>query len=171
MDNIFLIGMMGSGKTTTAKELSKLCQRNLVDLDRVLEELSKRSINDIFSNLGESVFRTMEAKALLEASRANNQVIATGGGVVLSAQNIERMRESGRIIYLKTSLPVLWSRVRHSKTRPLLQSESPETALKNLYDRRTPLYESAASVVVVTDGKTPRQVAEELYRILFHEKN
>lgn len=167
MNNIFFIGMMGSGKTTTAKEFAKLRGLKAVDLDQLIEEEAHQSINEIFEKHGESAFREFEKTVLKRVAGNRNQVVATGGGIVLLADNIELMRSAGTVIYLKTAFSVLWDRVKHSKSRPLLKASSPQEVFRSLFDARTPLYEVTAHHSVVTDYKTPREVANEINKILF----
>ena len=158
---------MGSGKTTTACELAKLRGIKQTDLDELLQDFSKKSINQIFSEDGEAAFRELEKTILKRVITGKNQVIATGGGIVLSPENIQQMRGSGTVIYLKTSFPALWQRVKNSKERPLLKSKSPEALFHSIFDERTPLYESASHHCVITDSKTPKQVAIEINETFF----
>ena len=170
MDKIYFVGMMGSGKTTTAKELAKLrglSDSAIVDLDKLIEEKEQKSINQIFSERGEDVFRGLETEVLRAVSNNSIHVmISTGGGAVLSRTNIDLMRR-GKIIYLKTSFNVLWQRVKNSKTRPLIQGDMPEEKFRSIFDERTPVYEKIANYTVVTDGKTPGEVAKEINEKFF----
>ncbi len=171
MSNIFLIGMMGSGKTTTARELAKLQNLPAIDLDELIQNKTGKTINQIFAEQGEAAFRNLEHKFLDEIKnnsdlRLQHVVTSTGGGTVLTPANQNLMKLSGKIIYLKTSFSVLWERVKRSQTRPLLKTENPEQALQEIFKTRIPIYEKIANYTVDTDGKTPKQVAEEIYKIL-----
>lgn len=162
MKNIYLIGMMGSGKTSTARELAALLKLPLVDLDADLARKSEHTIAEIFKNSGEEIFRDMEANLLTEQAKRNNCVVATGGGVVLRRQNRELMRATGLVIFLETSLDVLWDRVSKEKGRPLLEDFDPKLKLMSLLRMRQPFYDDCAEMRVITDGKTAKQVAEEI---------
>jgi shikimate kinase len=162
MKNIYLIGMMGSGKTSTARELARRLGMNVVDLDEWIEDRAHKSVNDIFAQDGEGAFRSLESEALAEISQGEGHVVATGGGVVLSQINVKRMQETGLVIYLKTGLDVLWDRVKDKKDRPLLKATWPREKLRELAEARTKLYERAARLAVTTDRKTPAQVAKEI---------
>lgn len=167
MNNVFLIGMMGSGKTTTAQELARIRALKAIDVDGIIEDCAKKSINDIFLEDGEAAFREFEKDALLQVLNSQYQVVATGGGIVLAPENVKRMRESGTVVYLKTALPILWERVKSSRNRPLLRAENPKEIFKGIFEKRSALYEQAAHHIVLTDGKTVRQVASEIYEKVF----
>ena len=162
MRNIYLIGMMGSGKTSSGKALAKALKMTFVDLDERIVARSGRSINAIFQTEGEPYFRNLERELLEEAACGQNQVVGTGGGAVLDPGNRSRMKASGLVVYLKTSVDVLWDRVKHAKHRPLLQAPDPRQALSELSAKRVPLYESIADKMFLTDGKSPQQVAQEI---------
>ena len=164
--DVFLIGMMGSGKTTTARELAKLTGFQAKDLDALIVERAGKTINEIFSEDGEAAFRELEKEVLKDTVASNQKtgsIFGTSGGIVLAHENIRLMRDNGALVYLKTSFPVLWERVKNSKDRPLLRAGDPQAALRAIFMERTPLYESAAGHSVVTDYKTPREVAREIY--------
>ena len=171
MENIYLVGMMGSGKTSSGKALAKLLSVRFVDLDEQITEHAGRSINDIFETDGEPHFRKMESDLLLRVSRGKDQVVATGGGIVLSSTNRHEMKNTGRVFYLKTSLEVLWERVRDKRDRPLLSSSNPRKTLEELYLERTPLYETSSEKVFLTDQKLPEEVAQEIYRTCFEKES
>ena len=170
MKNVYLIGMMGSGKTTSGRALAKLLAVSFVDLDDRIVEEAGHSINDIFKTEGEPYFRGVETKLLTRLSKLENQVVATGGGVVLDSSNREHMRNTGLVIYLKTSLDVLWERVKEKKDRPLLKSSDPKESLKDLFYKRTPLYESSSDKFFLTDHKLPEAVGLEIYKTCFEKK-
>ncbi len=162
MRNIYLIGMMGSGKTSTARELAALIKVPFVDLDADLAKKAEHSIAEIFKNSGEEIFREMESNLLVEQAKRENCVVATGGGVVLRRQNRELMGATGLVIFLETSLEVLWDRVSKEKGRPLLEDFNPKRKLMSLLRARQPFYDECAEMKVLTDGKTAKQVAEEI---------
>lgn len=161
---------MGSGKTSSGRLLARLLSVSFVDLDDQIVEETGQSINDIFRTKGEAYFRKVESELLLRASKTTDRVIATGGGIVLKRENHARMKETGTVVYLKTSLEVLWERVKHNKERPLLATADPKKTLEGLFWQRSPLYEAAADAVFLTDRKTPETVAREIYKTCFEKK-
>lgn len=167
MENVYLVGMMGSGKSTTAVELAKFLKSKATDVDELIIKNANKSINQIFKEDGEAKFRATESKILEQVTASPGQIVATGGGVVLKQDNIDRMRSTGTVIYLNASFPVLWQRVKHNQDRPLLRGSSPEEALKEIYEERVPLYQKCAHHVFLTDQKTPKQVAQEIFERLF----
>lgn len=163
MHNIYLIGMMGSGKTSTGKALAKLIGIAFADLDEEIEHQTHLSVNEIFSKKGEPYFRTQEKKILNETAKQNNLVVATGGGIVLDPENVEKMKKTGRIIYLSASFETLWNRVQHKMDRPLLAVKDPKATLHQLFQIRSPLYENSTEERIETDGLTPEAVAKKIF--------
>ena len=170
MKNVYLIGMMGSGKTSSGRSLAKLLKATFLDLDEQIVEEAGQSINDIFKTKGEAHFRKLESELLIRASKLTDHVVATGGGIVLKPENNTRMKETGAVVYLKTSLDVLWRRVSHNKSRPLLATPDPQKTLAELLSKRSLLYETTADKIFLTDGKTPEAVALEIYKTCFEKK-
>ncbi len=166
MPNIYLTGMMGSGKSVTGKKLAQLLNYSFVDLDDKVQGRSGRSINDMFQKEGETFFREQERCALEEVSVCENQVVATGGGIVTKPHNIRRMKMSGKVVFLETSLNVLWDRVKGKKDRPLLKGQDPYKNLEKIFLERREAYETAADCKVNTDGKTAEAVAQDIIKIL-----
>jgi len=164
--NIYLIGMMGSGKTVTGKALADVLGDAFVDLDAEIQAKEGRSIPEIFADSGELFFRDLESSVLEHFSRQNGQVIATGGGIVLREENVRRMKKTGKVVLLKTSAEFLWQRVRYSKDRPLLNKPDPLGALRQILSDRESLYENACHYSVVTDGKIAEDVASEIQEML-----
>lgn len=163
--NIFLIGFMGSGKTTVGRRLAKRLGRDFVDLDEYLEKRLGITIPQIFTRFGECFFRDAEYDALQSVSKKNRQVIATGGGVVLRDENWKLMKKKGITIYLKASPEVLWSRVKGNTARPLLQVENPYKKVLELLSKRNALYEKA-DFIVDTENVSPQNVVEEIERMI-----
>ncbi len=161
---------MGSGKTTTGIALAKRMGLSYVDLDERIVEQEGRSINEIFNMKGEGYFRNLETQLLNQTSKKTDQVVATGGGIVINPMNRERMQDTGFVIYLKTSLAVLWERVKEKKDRPLLKSSDPHQSLADLFRKRTPWYEEVSERFFLTDSKSPEAVALEIYKTCFESK-
>ena len=146
--NIFLVGMMGAGKTTVGRALAVRMKREFVDTDRVLVERTGVAVATVFEIEGEEGFRKRESAVLREVCEQDGRVVATGGGIVLAEENRLAMREAGTVIYLRARLESLWERVRHDSTRPLLATPDPRARLAELLAQREPLYREAAHVVV-----------------------
>ncbi len=156
MRNIFLIGFMGSGKSTVGKALAKEIGYDFIDIDSFIEETAKMSIPDIFAKAGENWFREQETFAVSCLSDGKDRVIATGGGVVEREENIEIMKKNdGLVIYLKATPDKLWTRVGKDPSRPL--STDLQTFRKR-FDLRKPKYEAAADLVIDTDGKSVEKI-------------
>ncbi len=166
MKNIYLIGMMGSGKTSTARELSALLKMPLIDLDAELEKKNGKKIAEIFREKGEDWFRDTETTILTQYPADTSAVFATGGGVIIRNENREWMRACGTVVYLETDLEDLWKRVSKETGRPLLEDFDPKQKLMSILNTRRPLYEGCAHIRVVTNGKTPREVAVEIEKNL-----
>ncbi|MFH1208194.1 MAG: shikimate kinase [Candidatus Omnitrophota bacterium] len=165
-DNIYLIGMMGSGKTVTGKALAERLGYAFVDLDVEIQAKEGRSIPEIFAGFGEPYFRNAESSVLEHFSKQAKQVIATGGGIVLREENVRRMKETGKVVRLDASVESLWQRVRYSKDRPLLNKPDPLGALRQILSDRGAFYEKASHFSVLTDGKRAEDVANEILKML-----
>ena len=165
-DNIYLIGMMGSGKTVTGKALAGFLDYEFVDLDAEIQRRDGRPIPEIFEASGEAYFRDIESSALERVSKKKYQVIATGGGIVLHEENVRRMKMTGKVVLLQASAQSLWQRVRYSKDRPLLNRPDPFGALEQILNDRAGFYEKACHFSVATDGKIADDVAGEIQEML-----
>lgn len=166
--NIFLVGMMGSGKTTVGRALAQRLKLPFVDTDRILVERTGVPVATIFEIEGESGFRRRESTVLAELASGDDQVIATGGGAVLAAENRAVLRAGGTVVYLRARLDHLWERTRHDTSRPLLATADPRATLAALLEARDPLYREVAHVVVDTGtqsaGTLVSRVAAALQR-------
>jgi len=146
--NVYLVGLMGAGKTTIGRSLAKRLGLGFVDSDREIEARTGVSIPTVFEIEGEEGFRKREAQVIADLAQASGQVVATGGGAVLCAENRACMASSGFVVYLNVPPFTLWERTRHDRNRPLLQVEDPLLKLKELYAQRDPFYREAADIVV-----------------------
>ncbi|MDP3537909.1 MAG: shikimate kinase [Azonexus sp.] len=146
--NIYLVGLMGAGKTTVGRQLAKRLGRPFYDSDHEIVERTGVPIPTIFEIEGEDGFRRREAQAIAELSEAQNIVLATGGGVVLNPENRRRLHDTGWVVYLNVPPALLYERTRHDRNRPLLQVADPLARLEELYAIRDPLYRDAAHFVV-----------------------
>lgn len=165
MQNIYLVGLMGAGKTTIGRVLAKRLGLAFVDSDHEIEARTGVRIPTIFEIEGEDGFRKREAQVILDLARTGGQVVATGGGAVLRQENRENLKASGLVIYLDVPPQALWERTRHDKNRPLLQVGDPLQKLRTLYAQRDPLYREVAHLVV--DGS--RISAQGVLQILMKE--
>ena len=144
--NVYLIGPMGSGKTTIGQRLAEMLGLEFLDNDHELEEHTGASVSLIFDLEGEEGFRTRETAMLKTLTGRTNVLIATGGGTILKQENRDLLRESGLVVYLQTSVNQQIRRLSRDKTRPLLQSSNREEKLARLAEERNPLYQELADV-------------------------
>lgn len=160
--NIILVGMMGCGKTTIGKHLADVLEDfAFVDTDEEIEKTAKMTIPEIFMDYGESSFRELESGTIKRFCAYENQVISTGGGCVESIENMDALKESGIVFYLKASVDTLFDRVKHTNDRPMLYDEDPKKKLKMLLNRREPMYQSA-DFVIDTQNRTEDEIVKEL---------
>ena len=147
---VFLVGMMGAGKTTVGRQLARRLGKAFYDADREIEARTGVSVAVIFDIEGEPGFRKREAEVIEQMTALDDIVVATGGGAVLDPRNREHLRSRGFVIYLHALPQVLWQRTRSDKTRPLLRGGDPRERLESLYAVRDPLYRDVADLVVET---------------------
>jgi len=164
--NIFLIGMMGAGKTTLGRSLAQRLDMEFVDTDRVLVERTGVPVATIFEFEGEEGFRRRECAVLAELAERDGLVVATGGGAVLSDDNRRVMRSHGTVIYLRARLESLWERTRHDASRPLLATPDPRATLAGLLAAREPLYRDAAHVIVDTGAQSASSLVAKVLTAL-----
>ena len=163
--SIYLIGMMGSGKTSTGRPLAKRLGYGFVDADAVIEQVAGCTIPEIFERDGEAGFRSIESQVLNAISQRHSLVVATGGGVVSKPENWGQLH-SGIVVWLDVNRAQLIERLRDDSTqRPLLQQPNPEAALDNLRQERRSLYEEADLTVVIKD-ESPDAVADGILQLL-----
>jgi shikimate kinase len=164
--NLFLVGMMGAGKTTLGRALARRLGREFADTDKVLVERTGVPVTTIFEIEGEEGFRRRESAVLAELAAQEGLVIATGGGAVLSQANRELMRSHGTVIYLRARLESLWDRTRQDTTRPLLQTPDPRGTLAQILTAREPFYNEAAHVIVDTGAQSATSLASKIIAAL-----
>lgn len=167
MKNIILIGFMGTGKTEVGKILANYLKKEFLDIDYLIEEEAKMSINEIFSRFGEEYFRELESEKVKFASKLENFVIATGGGVVLREDNVKRLKSSGILVWLTASPEEIYNRLKDTSNRPLLAMPDPYLQIKSLLEFRMPYYRHAADIIIPTDSTPPQVVAERIIKKIF----
>jgi shikimate kinase len=160
--NIFLVGMMGAGKTSVGKLLARRLGKAFYDCDHEVERATGVKVAVIFEIEGEAGFRARESKTLAELVRKNDIVLATGGGAVLSAENRGLLSGHGVVAYLRAAPADLYSRTRQDRNRPLLHTADPLARLTELHAERDPLYREVADVVVDTGSQSVGSLAHRL---------
>jgi shikimate kinase len=164
--NIVLIGPMGSGKTAVGRSIARHLGRPFYDSDAEIVRRTGVDIPYIFEREGESGFRQREREAIEALVALEGIVLATGGGAVLLAENRRLLAQRGCVVYLDTSVEQQAERVRHGRNRPLLSNVDPVARLEELMAVRDPLYRSIADIIVATDGRRVRAVAEDIVRMI-----
>ncbi|MBT4079215.1 MAG: shikimate kinase AroK [Gammaproteobacteria bacterium] len=160
--NIFLVGLMGAGKSTIGKRLAESLGKEFLDSDHEIEARTGVSTPTIFDIEGESGFRNRESNVIDELSQSKDIVLATGGGAILRPENRSHLAARGLVIYLCATAEQLHKRTRHDRNRPLLQNKDPLSTLQALLDERDPLYREVADLVVETDDRSVQQAIPEL---------
>lgn len=171
MENIILIGYMGSGKTTVGRNIAKLRDYTFVDTDEMIVEQQQRSINEIFATDGEQVFRDMETELLRQLidEKREHLVISTGGGMPLRAENRRLLSELGKVVYLKASPKTIYNRIKGDTTRPLLKCENPMKRIEEMIAKREPVYQEGALIIVAADELKQSEAALEIIEKCFHQ--
>jgi len=165
--NIILTGFMGTGKTAVGKMLAGKLHRPFVDMDALIEEQAGKSITRIFSEHGEPHFRAIETELVEKLSQQKEQIIATGGGIVLNPENIRNFSRSGFVVCLKTSPDEILRRVSGSSHRPLLEQEDRSARVRDLLKKRKPYYDAIQSQIDTT-GLSVDEVANRII-VLFQK--
>jgi shikimate kinase len=168
VNRVFLVGPMGAGKTTIGRLLADELGLEFKDADREIESRSGVDIPWIFDKEGELGFRARESAVLEELSLLDGILVSTGGGAILAEQNRRLMSERGTVVYLHTSVDEQVRRTSRDRKRPLLQTDNPAAVLAQLMTIREPLYREVADIVIDTDGRGPKAVAQALAERVRH---
>ena len=164
--SIFLVGMMGAGKTSVGRLLAKRLDKVFHDSDQVIEERTGVKIPVIFEIEGEAGFRNRESAVIDELTALSDIVLATGGGAILSESNRARLKSRGTVVYLRATVRDLLNRTRHDRNRPLLQTADPRARLTELYEIRDPLYRDTAHVIIETGSQSLTSLVSRLHQML-----
>lgn len=159
--NLYLIGMMGAGKTTVGQLLAEHLGYRFLDTDDVITKSSGRSINQLFVEEGEAAFRQLESDVLAQVCAYTHLTVATGGGIVLRQKNWGYLRH-GLVVWLDLPVDLLYTRIAADTTRPLLQDADPKGKLRSLLEERTPLYSQADLKITLTEEATPAEIANRV---------
>ena len=150
---VVMVGMMGAGKTAVGRALAARIGVPFLDSDSEIESAANMTIREIFERDGEQFFRAKESQVIGRLLDEQKGILSTGGGAFLSDANRQMISDRGVSVWLRADLEVLWNRVRHKDTRPLLRTSDPHATLRALYEARVPLY-AQANLIVDSDGET-----------------
>jgi len=164
MQNIVLVGFMGTGKTTIAIAVANRLGMRYISTDDLIEKKEKSTINEIFQKKGEDYFRAVESSVIRDVSCMENQVIDTGGGAVTRGENVAYLKSSGIVICLTADEETVMERTKKYKHRPLLNCDDPKRKIRDLMAKRAPYY-AKADYALDTGKLTARQVVEEIVRL------
>ncbi len=159
---VVLVGMMGAGKTAVGNALAKKIGAPFIDSDTQIEEAANQTIAEIFESSGEPFFRDKEALVLARLLNGEPCILSTGGGAFLQEGNREMIKKKGLAVWLSVDLELLWSRVRHKDTRPLLQIADPKAKLQELFDQRQPYYSQASLIVDADPNYSVQDMADKV---------
>ncbi len=161
-NKIYLIGFMGVGKTSVSKELGKILNRLVIEIDEIVEMNSNMSISNIFSEFGEDYFRNLETEALSSIQGDTNVVVSTGGGIVTREVNVDIMKKEGIVVLLNAKPETVYNRLKDTNTRPILNNNMNIEFISDLMGKREDLYNRVKDIEIETDNKTIREVCFEI---------
>lgn len=160
--NIMLIGFMGAGKTTVSRQLSKDLNMPEVDMDAYIVEHEGKKISQIFDEVGEEGFRTIETGCLREIQQTKGRIVSCGGGAVLKDENVELMKKAGVIVLLTATPETVYNRVKNSNDRPILNGNMNVEFIEQLMNKRKDRYQEVADVRISTDEKSIKEISQEI---------
>ncbi len=166
---IFLIGPMGTGKSTTGKNLSERLGYDFFDTDKLIEKEQGEKIKEIFKANGEDFFRNRESEILIKTKNFKNAVISTGGGIVEKIENRVFLENERKVIFLDSSVERQFERTKNSSKRPLLEEGDSFKILKNLYEKRIDLYESVSDLKISMDNLDEEIILSKIENFLEHD--
>ena len=162
MENLYLIGFMGTGKSTVAKFFQDEYHMKLFEMDEEIVQQEQRSIADIFAGEGEAYFRNLETALVKKFHSETSLVVSCGGGTVLRPENVAMMKKSGKVVLLRAKPETILERVKQSTDRPLLNGNMNVEYIAELMEKRKAIYESSADLIIDTDGKSVREICREI---------
>lgn len=168
---IFLIGPMGSGKSTIGKLLSKEISLKLYDTDKMIETSLKKNINEIFNDHGEIFFRQKEHKTLIDTKNIDSGIISTGGGIIGNIENRNFLSEERHVFFLNSSVERQYERTKKSQKRPLLNISDPKKVLSELYEKRISFYRMVSNQELDMNKLHEKEVIDEIIKNISNEKN
>jgi len=163
---VVLVGMMGAGKTAVGRALAARLGVPFLDSDSEIETAAAMSIAEIFERDGEAFFRARESQVIERLLETQRGILSTGGGAFLSERNRETISQKGVAVWLNADLDLLWSRVKHKNTRPLLHTSNPYQTLKDIYDARVPFYRKADISVRSRPGYSIEAMTDQVIEAL-----
>lgn len=169
MNNIYLVGFMGTGKTSVGKEVARRLKRQFADIDELIELKEKRAIGDIFAREGEGYFRCLEKCVLKEVSVQDHFVVACGGGIVTNEENIRLMKQTGTMVCLSASPEAILRRTKGVSHRPLLNVADPAKRIEELLSSRQRFYAQADRMIDTTDISI-KEAAQEIVSLVSAKK-
>ena len=164
--NVFLIGFMGTGKSTVADYLNKHYGMEVVEMDQLIASEERMTISEIFQTHGEKYFRNLETNLLMRMQSKNNSVISCGGGAPMRENNVKEMKKSGKVVLLTARPETILDRVKNNHDRPLLENNKTVEHIEELMQKRREKYLEAADAVVATDGRSAADICRELLEVL-----
>tara|TARA_X000001036_G_C20285852_1_gene646281 strand:+ start:107 stop:622 length:516 start_codon:yes stop_codon:yes gene_type:complete len=168
---VFLIGPMGTGKSSTGKDLSRELGLSFQDTDKLVESSENKSISEIFEINNEEYFRQKEMEALIEASKLENVVVATGGGIVEKKDNRDILEREKNVIFLDSSIERQFEKTKDSNKRPLLNDANKIDILRKLYEKRRLFYENTSDLKISMDGLEKSEVIKKIINFLKYNEN
>lgn len=162
--NIYLIGFMGTGKSTVSHNLANLLRYEEIDTDERIACQQNKSITQIFETQGEQAFREMETELLLELAEEKHKIISCGGGMPMRKKNAALMRQNGIVVLLTAEPETILDRVKQDNGRPVLNGNMTLEYICGLLEARNPFYQAAGEIVIATDGYSPEEIAQEIVK-------
>jgi len=159
--SLYLVGMMGAGKTTVGRLLATELGYRFVDTDEIIETAAGKSISEIFAEEGETAFRQLETQVLGQVSVYTKLCIATGGGIVMKPENWSYLQQ-GLVVWLDVPVELLYARLAEDSSRPLLQDVDPKEKLRSLFLQRQPMYSQADLRITISEDQTPEQITQRV---------
>ncbi len=153
---------MGCGKSTVGRALARRLRWDFIDLDHLIEHRAGKRITEIFEQSGEAGFREIEGEVLVSLQEFERVVVATGGGIVTHAENLERLRSLGYVVWLDVPEEEVYQRIAHSTHRPLLHTENPRETVRKLFALREPMYRAAADCIIAASRSPRRKIIDSI---------